>query len=215
MERSSKIIAVVALCVAVVGLTLGFAAFSNSLSISSSANVAPDASTFNVDFSSSDSALETNPITAVVSPGDLVAGSATISNVGSPKISGLSVEFKQPGQKATYTFYARNEGEYTAFLKSINYENVASGNSPRKCTAVDGADDALVQAACDDITLSVKVGNESAVTGTNGSITGHSLNVDSSETIVVEIKYSAEGDRADGEFSVEFGDISLSYSSVD
>lgn len=215
MEKSSRVIAVVALCVAVVGLTLGFAAFSNSLKIESSANVKPDASTFNVDFSSSESALETNPITAVLQPGELTAGTATINNVGSPTISGLSVEFTSPGQKATYTFYARNEGEYTAFLKSINYANVASGNSPRKCTATDGADDALVQAACDDITLSVKVGNEAAVTGTKDSISGHSLNVKTGETIVVEIEYAAEGDRADGEFSVEFGDISLTYSSVD
>ena len=215
MEKSSRVIAVVALCVAVVGLTLGFAAFSNTLTIESSANVKPDASTFNVDFSSSESALETNPVTAVTEPGGLTTGPATISNVGSPTISGLSVEFTEPGQKATYTFYARNEGEFTAFLKSINYANVASGNSPRKCTATDGATDSLVQVACDDITLSVKVGNDSAVTGTKDSISGHSLAKKASEEIIVEIEYAAEGDRADGEFSVEFGDVSLTYSSVD
>lgn len=215
MDRSPKIIAVISLCIAVVGLALGFAAFSNSLTISSEANVKPDASTFNVDFSSSESSLETEPITATLEPGTLTAGSATINNVGSPTISGLSVEFTSPGQKATYTFYARNVGEYDAFLKSINYANVVSGNSPRKCTAIDGADDALVQAACDDITLSVKVGTEEKVTGTNGSITGHALNANSSEEIVVEIEYATGGDRADGEFSVEFGDISLTYSSVD
>ena len=101
MERSSKIIAVAALCVAVVGLTLGFAAFSNTLTIESSANVKPDASTFNVDFSSSNSALENNPVAPVLEPGTLNAGSATISNVGNPTISGLEVEFTEPGQKAT------------------------------------------------------------------------------------------------------------------
>ena len=73
----------------------------------------------------------------------------------------------------------------------------------------------MVLAACEDITLSVKVGSKSAVTGTNASITGHTLNKDASEKIVVEIEYAADGTRVDGEFSVEFGDVSLTYSSVD
>ena len=45
-NRQTKVIAIVALCVAVVGLTLGFAAFSNTLTISSSATVTPNESDF-------------------------------------------------------------------------------------------------------------------------------------------------------------------------
>ncbi|HIS91174.1 MAG TPA: hypothetical protein IAC20_05940 [Candidatus Faecisoma merdavium] len=215
MERSSRVIAVVALCVAVVGLTLGFAAFSNTLTISSDANVTPDASTFNVDFSSSDSSLATDPIVPVKNPSSLVAGEGTINNTSNPTVSGLSATFKEPGQKVTYTFYARNVGEYVAYLNSINFNNVASGSTPKKCTAGDGSTDALVQAACDDITLSVKVGSESETTGSLSSISGHSLAKNASEEIIVEIEYNAGGDRADGDFTVEFGDITLVYSSVD
>lgn len=215
MERSSRIIAVVALCVAVVGLTLGFAAFSNTLTISSDANVTPDASTFNVDFSSSNTALETNPIVPVKNPTSLVAGEATIDNTTNPTISGLSATFKNPGDKVTYTFYARNVGEYIAYLNSINFNNVASGSAPKKCTAGSGTTDTLVQAACDDITLSVKVGSEEETTGTKSSISGHTLAKNASEEIIVEIEYNAAGDRADGDFTVEFGDITLVYSSVD
>ena len=215
MERSSRVIAVVALCVAVVGLTLGFAAFSNTLTISSDANVTPDASTFNVDFSSSDSSLATDPIVPVKNPSSLVAGEGTINNTSNPTVSGLSATFKEPGQKVTYTFYARNVGEYVAYLNSINFNNVASGSTPKKCTAGDGSTDALVQAACDDITLSVKVGSESETTGSLSSISGHSLAKNASEQIIVEIEYNAGGDRADGDFTVEFGDITLVYSSVD
>ena len=215
MERSSRVIAVVALCVAVTGLTLGFAAFSNTLTISSDANVTPDASTFNVDFSSSDSSLATDPIVPVKNPSSLVAGEGTINNTSNPTVSGLSATFKEPGQKVTYTFYARNVGEYVAYLNSINFNNVASGSTPKKCTAGDGSTDALVQAACDDITLSVKVGSESETTGSLSSISGHSLAKNASEEIIVEIEYNAGGDRADGDFTVEFGDITLVYSSVD
>ena len=48
-DRSTKIIAIAALLIGIVGLSLGFAAFSNTLTISSSAEVTPDQSAFNVD----------------------------------------------------------------------------------------------------------------------------------------------------------------------
>ena len=215
MERSSRVIAVVALCVAVVGLTLGFAAFSNSLTISSSASVTPDASTFNVDFSSSNDSVVAGKVSPVTNPDTVVGTEATIDNTNAPTISNLSATFTKPGDSVTYTFYARNAGEYEAFLKSINFNNVASGSTTKKCTAGEGTTEALVQAACKSITLSVKVGSESAVTGTTADISGHSLAKNSSETIVVKIEYTAGGALADGDFTVEFGDVSLTYSSVD
>ena len=215
MERSSRVIAVIALCVGVVGLTLGFAAFSNSLTISSSASVTPDASTFNVDFSSSNDSVVAGKVSPVTNPGTVVGTDATIDNTNAPTISNLSATFTKPGDSVTYTFYARNAGEYEAFLKSINFNNVASGSTTKKCTAGGGTTDALVQAACESITLSVKVGSESAVTGTTADISGHSLAKNSSETIVVKIEYTAGGALADGDFTVEFGDVSLTYSSVD
>ena len=215
MERSSRDIAVVALCVAVTGLTLGFAAFSNSLTISSSANVAPDASTFNVDFSSVNESVETGAIVPVKSPDSIVATNGSIDNSSNPTVSGLSATFKEPGQKVTYTFYARNTGEYAAFLNSISFNNVSSGDAPKKCTAGGGTTDALVQAACDDITLSVKVGSESKTTGSVPTISGHTLAKNKSEQIIVEIEYNAGVDRAVGDFTVEFGDITLVYGSVD
>lgn len=54
MERNkkTKVIAIVALIIGVIGLSIGFAAFSSILNIQSSANVKPDNSTMNVIFSS-------------------------------------------------------------------------------------------------------------------------------------------------------------------
>ena len=215
MERSSRIVAVVALCVAVTGLTLGFAAFSNSLTISSSANVTPDASTFNVDFSSVSGSVETEDIVPVKSPESIVATNGSIDNTSNPTISNLSATFTKPGDKVTYTFYAHNAGEYVAYLNSISFNNASGSATSKKCTAGGGTTDALVQVACDDITLSVKVGRESETTGSLSSISGHSLAKNASEEIIVEIEYNAGGDRADGDFTVEFGDITLVYSSVD
>ena len=214
-NRGSRAIAVVALCVAIVGITLGFAAFSNVLNIQPSANVAPDASTFNVDFSSSDSALETNPVVPVKAPEELVASSASINNVGDPTISNLSVSFTEPGQSATYTFYTYNAGEYDAYLKSITFANAASGDSFKVCTSEGSADAGLVAAACEDISVSVKVGSLEEATSSQASITGHSLAKGAYEEVVVKIEYAADGAVADGNFDVDFGDITLTYSSVD
>ena len=47
-NKQSKLVAILALCVSVVGLTLGFAAFSNTLTISSSATVKPDQKDFKI-----------------------------------------------------------------------------------------------------------------------------------------------------------------------
>ncbi|MBR3230276.1 MAG: hypothetical protein IKF91_05585 [Bacilli bacterium] len=220
-DRSTKIIAIAALLVGVVGLSLGFAAFSNTLTISSSAEVTPDQNTFNVDFSSTTSGdLTESAVTPVLTPTgvtNFTATDGTIDNTvaGAPKITGLHATFTEPGQKATYTFSAKNIGEYEAFLKSIAFENVTGESTTKVCTPGSGTTAALVTAACADINVSIKVGSEAVATGSVGSITNHSLAINANDPIVVTIEYAAGGHRADGDFTVAFGDIVLTYSSVD
>lgn len=50
-DRKQKFIVMIALMVAIASMSLGFAAFSTTLNISSSATVSPDSSNFNVIFS--------------------------------------------------------------------------------------------------------------------------------------------------------------------
>lgn len=216
-NKGTRVIAVIALVVAVVGVSLGFAAFSSNLSIKPQATVTPDDSTFDVNFSSTDTTPSTSAIVAVTDPNTVVATNATINNTGEPVISGLSATFTEPGQKATYTFYAHNAGQYAAYLRSISYKNAESASAPKVCTAISGTTQSLVDSACGDIELTVKVGSESAVNGTTTNIRNHSLAKGGFEPIVVEIKYNenASSSRADGDFTVKFGDIALNYSSVD
>lgn len=220
-DRSTKIIAIAALLVGVVGLSLGFAAFSNTLTISSSAEVTPDENTFNVDFSSTTSgALQTDPVTPTLTPTGVTGFTATNGTIdnsvaGAPKITGLHATFTEPGQKATYTFSAKNIGEYIAYLKSITFANATGGSTSRVCTPGTNTTASLVTAACDDITVSIKVGDEAVTTGSVASITNHSLAIGANDPIVVTIEYAANGDRADGDFTVAFGDITLTYQSVD
>ena len=203
--KSYKIISIVALLIGIIGVTLGYAAFSNTLTISSSAEVNPDPSTFNVDFSSSNSAVQANPITPTLSAvvTNFTATNATIDNTSDPTISNLSATFTAPGQSVTYSFYAYNAGEYIAYLDSI----VFSGN--KTCTAQTGTTQALVNTACNGISLSVQVGSEAATTTSVASVSGHSLGINAAEQIFVTISYAAGSGVADGDFDVTLPDINL------
>ena len=208
-DRNKKLIIMIAL-IAVVGVSIGFAAFSSSLLIKSSLSVDPDSSTFSVVFSSSSTALETNAITPTVNPTTLTASSATINNSGKyPTIENLEATFTEPGDSVSYTFYARNTGKYDAYLTSIVFQNLTSGVF-KTCKATDGTNSELVTSACSSISATVTVGSESATT-TKQITTEHKLAQNSSETVTVTLSYAANGARADEPFEVTFGNIYLTY----
>lgn len=214
-NRNAQVIAIVALVVAVLGLSVGFASFSNVLNIQASANVKPDSSTLNVDFSSSIDSVTVAEITPTATPNSIVTTNATIDNSADPTISNLSATFTEPGQSVVYKFYAYNAGELNAYLKSIVYANAAGSNATKVCTAKEGTTDALVQKACENILVKVKVGNELETATGKASITGHSLAKKTGEMITVTLEYAAGAERTDGDFSVAFGNITLNYSSAD
>lgn len=218
-ERQVKTISLLALLVSVLGLSIGFAAFSQTLTIKSSAEVNPAGTDFNVIFSTRDDTISADPVTPAVTGTGATASNATIdTNSNSLIIKDLHAVFTEPNQKAQYTFYTKNTGQYLAYLKSIAYGNVSGKNEPRVCTPKEttgpnAANDSLVQAACDDIRVTVSVGG-TLYTESVASITGHSVATDASEEIIVTIEYLAGGDTADGPFDVAFGDITIAYSSV-
>lgn len=214
-NRNAQVIAIVALVVAVLGLSVGFASFSNVLNIQASANVKPDSDTMNVDFSSSIDSVTVAEITPTATPNSIVTTNATIDNSADPTISNLSATFTEPGQSVIYKFYAYNAGELNAYLKSIVYANAAGSNATKVCTAKEGTTDALVQKACENILVKVKVGNELETATGKASITGHSLAKKTGEMITVTLEYAAGAERTDGDFSVAFGNITLNYSSAD
>ena len=217
MEKNRKIqiIAIVALVIGIVGLSIGFAAFSSVLNIQTSANVKPDSSTLNVDFSTAEDKMEIAEIIPTATPNSLVTTNGVIDNSGDPTISKLSATFTEPGQSVVYKFYAYNAGELNAYLKSIVFSNVTDQNTTKICTAGQGTTDALVQKACDKISVKIKVGNELETTTGKASITGHALSKGNGELVTVTLEYEAGADRADGDFTVTFGNITLNYSSVD
>lgn len=212
-DRSTKVIAIVALCVAVFGLSVGFAAFSNDLTIKSEATVKPNASDFDVNFSSSDTSETDGTVTATSTAG-VTAQDATINNATAPTISGIKVEFTEPGQSAKYSFFAHNAGKYNAFLNNVTFKNAKDANANIVCVAAEGTNANMVASACQGISIKVKVGTTTFVEPTP-TITSHELLIDQYEPVEVTIEYKTGAARADGDFQVNIGDIVLTYGSVD
>ena len=222
-ERSSKIIAIIALCVGVVGLSIGMAAFASNLVIQPSASVSPSSSEFNVVFSNAKKGTESGGATS--STPSISQENITLSTTGQEAsasvIRGISATFTGPGQKVTYTFDAENVGKYMAYLNSVTYSNAAGKSQFKSCTAGTGTTASLVDAACNDIQLKLTVGGKEYST-TNENIANHTLAAGANDTVVVEIEYVLKGTQeeptntlADGDFTVSFGNIELVYGSTE
>ena len=210
--KDKKII-IVALIMAVISLSVGFAAFSSTLTISSSATVTPNSSDFKVIFSSSETSAATTAITPSVS--GATASNATVTGT---KLSNISVAFTEPGQRADYAFYVRNDGQYDAYLNNVNIGSIT-------CTPGTGATKALVDSACEGIKISVTYG----VGGTGMSTSGQIVDKSTSQTNLTDYKlisgeyvyaifrimYNSGSARADGPFTVTIGDTTFDFSTVD
>ena len=126
MRDKKKLMILVAL-IAVVGVSIGFAAFSSSLLIKSSLSVNPTGEEFKVVFSSRSTSLATDEITPSKTDSAIAVNKAQIDNTGNyPMIKNLGETFTSPGQSITYTFYVRNTGKYDAYLTSIIFHNLTN-----------------------------------------------------------------------------------------
>ena len=212
-ERKKQIMTLSILLVVILVISVGFAAFSSTLRINSEAAVNPDSSTFDVKFSSSSTALETNDIKAVAT-GDASGADAVIDNASNPTITNLTANFTKPGETVTYNFYVRNVGKYLAHLTSIVFDNAIGALGNKECTALGQTSNELVQAACSGISVKVEVDGVTA-TKTELGIKGSTLGVNESKEVKVTISYDLSATRADGPFSIEFGSIYLTYGTVE
>ena len=212
-RRKQQLTIILVLVAVISTISVGFAAFSSTLNISSSATVTPNSDDFNIVFSSSQYAITTRD-----DSGTLVSGTGTngavggITNLYRNSASGLIAQFTEPGQSLSTTIYAHNIGEYDAYLTGITFGSV-DGENQKVCTAASDASDSLVQSACEGINISVNVGGIDYQYGE--SISNHLLAKGSVEQIIITVTYEVDAGRADGDFDIAFGDISIDYSTVD
>ena len=215
--KGPRVLILVIVCVLLAGFSIGFSALSQSLLIKSHASIKPDIESLVVKFSSNADSLETEDVEPTVSSDNVTASNAIIDNenIMGPTISNFSVELTEAGDKATYVFYAINMGATDAYLTNIVYNNVSGKSSPKACTPIYGTTESDATMLCENIKLTVQVGSVSTTAST--SVTGHVLAAGASEQITITVEYinNVTASSTAGDFIVEFGDISLIYSSVD
>ena len=206
-NRKQKFLMIIALVLSIASLSIGFAAFTVSLNISSEASVTPNSDTFSVKFSTNKDSLVVASVTPSSKTGNITTSDGVIDNSTNPTIKNLSATFTQPGQYVEYTFYARNEGEYTAYLNNINFLG------SKTCKAETGTTDSLVQSACESINITATIGNTTYTETT--PITKHTLAKKTGEQIKVRLEYDSNGTTVDGAFSIKLPNVALVYSTLD
>ena len=198
-NRSTKVVAIIALLVGVLGLSVGFSAYSKTLNINNvQATVQGNASNFQVLFSKSSDSTASGSVTG---SGDVTGGTATIDGT---TISNLTANFTKAGS-VTYDFFVRNEGLMPAHLKKITY-------GEKSCTTTNGATQSLVTAACNDITVTVTVGGQAFTGNTTETSKVPVLNKKTGAAVSVKITNSG-ANAVDGDFKATIANISLEYSS--
>ena len=208
-NRSRKKLIIFMLMSSIASLSIGFAAFSTTLNISSSASVNPNSDNFKVKFSTNQNSLVVGAVTPSSNSNGLTVLNGSINNTTNPTLTNLSVTFTKPGQSVAYRVYAINVGEYTAYLNNV----IFSGE--KTCTPGEGASTSLVQSACNSIKIDVSVENSLFEEDTpSGYIFSNPLEPGASEEIIISFQYESNGAYVDGPFSIKFPDITLIYSTV-
>ncbi len=220
-NKNSKIIIIMVLMIGVIGLSIGFSAFSKNLDINSTATVTPDPSDFKILFSSSKDSVVAGDLNYRVIKGTALGFPATIDNSDSlhPKITGLKATLTNPDDLVNWGFYVTNQGKYTAYLKKIEFGD-------KKCIAKEGTSQDLVDKVCEGIIIEIHYdGNDVSLSAwnieglktTRDNITEHPLEKETFKYIIISIFYKNNNNNvfADGDFDVTFGDITLTYSTTD
>ena len=222
MRNNSRQVMIIAmLLVAVVGLSVGFAAFSNTLSINSTAKVNPNASDFSLVFANNTDINNLN--VGNVSPANVSTGTgpaATINNQaqGGPKLTGLGAEFTEPGQVVEYDLYIVNNGNFDAYLTDLVFNNVEGESVTKTCNKVtegygqtQWATNESLAAVCSSINVSVRLNNHTYTNTSN--LNNLKIEKGSNKQIKVIITYSGSN-RADGPMRIRIGSISINATTV-
>ncbi len=203
-NKTFKIVAIVGLVVAVIGLAIGFAAFSATLNIS----------TFNATAKAGDAdAVFANLVTfqndaaCTVSTGS--TATATAGTATGHTWSGITATFTKPGDVITCTATIKNTSAYTAYLTKLvtSGKITCSGSAQNKdavCTAMSGKIEVGKDSASFSSSAAAKLGSPSA---TIASTTG-------TTTAKVTLTYASNGAVPDADVTVTIPAITTTFATA-
>jgi hypothetical protein len=167
-NRQIKMMFIVALVLSVTAMTLGFAAFSTTLSISSSASVTPSSDDFKMTIygykmSCSPTKGMANCLThstlSYAITNTLNATPATIDNTtGVISDIGITIaDFVRDTvlSDTSYVFLLKNDGKYNIYLNQNDLST--NGDIFKTCTPLEDTSSSLVEQACNDFSILISL----------------------------------------------------------
>ena len=142
-EKTYKTLAVIALIVAVTGLSIAYAAYSETLTINGSAKVV--ASQWDIHFE--------NLAESIVSNNGVSLSDPEFETDEVTKITGFKAQLTAPGDSVTYKFDVVNDGTLAAKLSSFTAGQITACTADPESDPV--ATNGEVQAVCADLTYTL------------------------------------------------------------
>lgn len=203
-ERSTKIISIVALLVAIVGVSIGFSAFNTALKIEGATATGTKATN---DFS--------NKLTITGVSCDGAEGKYNAGSISSDKFtwSGATVNLSLEDDSITCTATVKNDSVYTAYLTSIELDSNIS------CAAI-SEQGQNVGEACAGLELEVNGNVNAKATATTASHTnatgvkGDSIAAGATGEISFKVTYTSNV-VLDADYSATLPKMTFNYSTID
>ncbi|MCI8394066.1 MAG: hypothetical protein HFH86_01115 [Bacilli bacterium] len=153
-ERKTKFLAILAICIAVVGLTVGFAAFSSALTINGTSTI--KSSSWQVRFEN---------LSAVTKTGTATEVSAPTVNTNDTNIGDYDVTLTTPGDSISYTFDVANNGTFDAEVTTITIPTPT-------CTGNGANAEIDAKNVCDNLNYTLTYEDGTAITATDAILAG-------------------------------------------
>lgn len=169
-DRSYKIIAVVALLVAVVGLSIAYAGYTATLTIDGTATVA--ATNWKIEWADMGTATTTGYATT--------DGATFAIEESKQAVSGSLGTLNAPGDSISYTWKAKNNGSLNAVITSVSKGGLT-------CT---GGGTGEADAVCAELELSITYAGAEI---TNAVPSAKELNKADSKDVVLTLTWKADG----------------------
>ncbi len=147
-DRSFKIVAVVALVMALSGLVVAYAAYSTTLKVSGTVTAKSSKESWDVKFQNLSAGTKTG-----------LASIKTAPTLTATQVSGFEIEFFAPGDSIEYTWDVTNAGKLDAKLTTASIGSLSCAAAPNSAVTSEE-----VTALCNDLTMSLTYGDDSAIT---------------------------------------------------
>lgn len=226
--RQMKMLSIVALVLAITAMTLGYAAFSTTLNISSSATVTPNSDDFKVNvygfetfddfeqFQSNDLSIDGISLSdsKAIAVEENASATSTIANINNSAhtITNIKAEFSSEDNAVTYPFIIKNEGKYDVYVDTSPFNDGSEFRVNPVCTPGEGASLELVNSACSKLHLTVFIVNRE--TGETEHVYNQNYKIKVNQYIILAVGIESSGSYPDGPFTAEFPEIKLNFSTA-